>query len=242
VPRQGGECRFGVVRAQVRRNGAPGQSDAVAPADADGWFSASLSVGFAGTDSLSGLDSCSAAQSYSGPDTVSAVVSGTCLDKAGNGGLASYGFKYDATAPVATATLDPQPNTAGWNNAKVTVTFAGSDVTAGIESCDAAKSYSGPDTQSTTLSGTCKDKAGNADTASRTLKYEATAPTSGPDGEDVPISGQCIDAAGNVGSKWFSIDYDDTGPQAAATPSRGPDVNGWYNQALTVSFTGSDPV
>jgi large repetitive protein len=79
---------------------------------------------------------------------------------AGNGGLASYGFKYDATAPGATATLDPQPNTAGWNNAKVTVTFAGSDVTAGIESCDAAKSYSGPDTQSTTLSGTCKDKAG----------------------------------------------------------------------------------
>jgi hypothetical protein len=249
-----------------------------------GWFNASLNVSFAASDALSGLDSCPAAQSYGGPDTVSAVVSGTCLDKAGNGSLASYGFKYDATAPVATATPDPQPNAAGWNKSNVTLTFTATDVTAGIESCDAPKSYSGPDTQSTTLSGTCKDKAGNTDAASRTLRYDATAPIltdavprraadragwynhpvevdsqgidamsgldgpctsvtySGPDGNNVPISGQCVDVAGNVGSKWFSIDYDDTGPETAAAPSRGPDVNGWYNQALTVSFAGSDSV
>ena len=252
--------------------------------NADGWFNASVIVSFAATDALSGLDSCPAAQSYGGPDTVSAVVSGTCLDKAGNGGPASYGFKYDATAPVATATADPQPNTAGWNKSNVTVTFAGADATAGIESCNAAKSYSGPDTQSTTVSGTCKDKAGNTDAASRTLKYDATAPVvtdavprraadragwynhpvevdavgsdamsglsgpctsvtySGPDGNNVPISGQCVDMAGNTGFQWFAIDYDDTGPETAATPSRSPDVNGWYNQALTVSFTGSDSV
>jgi large repetitive protein len=252
--------------------------------NANGWFNASLTVSFTATDALSGSDSCPPTQTYSGPDSVSAVVSGTCLDKAGNGGLASYGLKYDATAPVTTATPDPQPNASGWNSSKVTVTFAGSDLTAGIDSCDPAASYEGPDTQSKTLSGICKDKAGNTNAASRTLKYDATAPIvtdavprraadragwynhpvevdskgtdatsglagpctsvtySGPDGNNVPISGQCVDVAGNTGFQWFSIDYDGTGPQTAATPSRGPDVNGWYNQALTVSFTGSDSV
>jgi hypothetical protein len=253
-------------------------------ADKNGWYNHALTVSFGATDATSGLDSCPAAQGYSAPDSAAALVSGTCLDKAGNGGLASYSFKYDATSPATTATADPQPNGSGWNNSKVTVTFAGADAPAGIDACDPARSYSGPDTQSTTLSGTCIDKAGNAAGASRTLKYDATPPNltnavprraadragwynhpvevdavgndttsgldgpctsvtySGPDGNDVPISGQCVDVAGNVGFKWFSIDYDGTGPQVAATASRGPDANGWYNHTLTVDFTGSDAV
>src|SRR4029450_43320 len=103
------------------------------------------------------------AQSYSGPDTVSAVVSGTSADKAGDGGRAPPGFRppaaralrcHSPAPPPATPPPDPQPKAAGWNKSVVTVTFAGSDATAGIESCAAPKSYSGPDTPPTTLRGT----------------------------------------------------------------------------------------
>ena len=151
--------------------------------NAKGWFNASVNVNFTATDAMSGFDSCPAPQTYSGPDTLLAVISGTCLDKAGNGGLASYSLKYDATAPVATAAATPQPNANGWNKSTVTVTFTGTDATSEIDSCDAAKTYSGPDTQSTTLSGTCRDNAGNVDSDSRTIKFDATAPvtTATPD-------------------------------------------------------------
>jgi hypothetical protein len=162
----------------LKYDGTPPQATATPSRqpNGNGWFNASLSVSFTATDALSGFDFCPAPQSYSGPDSVAAVVSGTCVDKAGNGGLASYSLKYDATAPAPTATPDPQPNASGWNRSTVTVTFAGTDLTSGIDSCDVPKSYSGPDTQSTTLSGTCRDEAGNSKGASRTLKYDATPP------------------------------------------------------------------
>src|SRR4030095_12695158 len=113
-----------------------------------------------------------------GPDMQSHTLSGACLDKAGNSRSASRTLKYDATAPVSTATPDRQPNVNGWYRAPVTVAFAGTDATSDIDSCDQAKPYSGPDSQSTTLSGDCRDKAGNSTSASRTLKYDATAPQS----------------------------------------------------------------
>ena len=153
------------------------------PADKNGWYNHSLTVSFAATDATSGLQSCPADTSYSGPDATTTSVNGTCFDKAGNGGLASLTLKYDSTAPATTATPDRQPNANGWYNAAVTVTFAGSDTTAGIDSCDAAKTYAGPDTQSTSVSGDCRDKAGNASSAAKTIKYDATAPvtTATPD-------------------------------------------------------------
>jgi hypothetical protein len=56
-------------------------------------------VSFTGTDATSGLGDCSSA-TYSGPDTGTASVSGTCKDVAGNVGTATYGFAYDATPPT----------------------------------------------------------------------------------------------------------------------------------------------
>ena len=145
-------------------------------ANANGWYNAPLSVGFTGGDATSGINSCDPAKTYSGPDDGAATVSGACRDRAGNSGSGSYVLRYDATAPQATATPSRQPNTLGWHNAPLAVSFAGTDATAGIDSCDAAKSYSGPDSAGATLAGACRDKAGNAGTGSLLLRYDATAP------------------------------------------------------------------
>jgi hypothetical protein len=144
--------------------------------NAAGWYRAPVTVGFTGGDATSGLASCVAAKTYSGPDSGTASVAGTCSDRAGNVGNGSIGLKYDATAPAVTATPGRSPNANGWYNAALGVTFAGADATSGTASCDAARTYSGPDTAGTAVSGTCSDQAGNSASGSLTVKYDATPP------------------------------------------------------------------
>ena len=63
----------------------------------------------------------------------------------------------------------------------------------------------------------------------------------GPDSASASVPGTCEDNAGNLSSSSFSFKYDASAPgQPTATAARGPDVNGWYNQSLSVSFAASD--
>jgi hypothetical protein len=76
---------------------------AVSPApqrapDANGWYNRPLTVAFSGTDATSGVAIC-ASSAYGGPDNASALVAGSCTDRAGNVAGASFSFKYDATPP-----------------------------------------------------------------------------------------------------------------------------------------------
>jgi hypothetical protein len=82
-------------------DGTPPQASAgpSRPTDANGWYNHALTVGFTGSDLLSGLDSCSAPTGYAGPDSRAAAVVGVCVDKAGNAAAASVPLKYDQTAP-----------------------------------------------------------------------------------------------------------------------------------------------
>ncbi|MGH3002035.1 MAG: hypothetical protein ACRDM1_05135 [Gaiellaceae bacterium] len=67
--------------------------------DAKGFYTHPVGVTFAGTDALSGIDGCTAAQIYSGPDRIAARVDGTCRDNAGNSTSVSASLRYDSTAP-----------------------------------------------------------------------------------------------------------------------------------------------
>jgi hypothetical protein len=55
-------------------------------------------------------------------------------------------------------------------------TFAGSDATSGLASCD-APTYSGPDSGTGDVAGDCRDIAGNSVTGHAAIKYDATPPT-----------------------------------------------------------------
>lgn len=81
--------------------------DATAPAvhaaadrapDSNGWFNHAVRVAFGGSDATSGVASCSTS-TYAGPDNAKAIVPGTCTDRAGNVGRASFPLAYDATPP-----------------------------------------------------------------------------------------------------------------------------------------------
>jgi hypothetical protein len=250
--------------------------------DSNGWYNHPLSVGFSGTDATSGLDSCVPAQTYSGPDSQNASVSGSCQDHAGNVGSRTFGLSYDATAPQVTgASPSRGPDHGGWYNHTFSISFTGADATSGVESCTQT-SYSGPDGQNASVNGTCRDRAGNTSSpGSFGFQYDETAPTvtatparppdsngwynhplsvgfsgtdatsgldscvpaqtySGPDSQNASVSGTCQDHAGNVGSRTFVLSYDATAPLAAGTPARDPDDNGWYNQPVRITFGGTD--
>ena len=174
------------TRPATRGNKALGvKYDATAPqvtaspgraAGATGWYTAPVAVGFAATDVTSGVDTCDADKTYSGPDSVTAAVGGACRDKAGNSGSSSLPLKYDAAKPTVTAAPSRPAGTNGWYSAPVSVSFTGSDVTSGLDTCDTDKTYSGPDAASTAVGGACRDKAGNTQSGQLPLKYDATAP------------------------------------------------------------------
>jgi hypothetical protein len=162
-------------------------------ADGGGWYTHPVAVSFAGSDATSGIGSCAGSITYSGPDTPSATLAGSCVDNAGNRTSGSLPLKYDGTAPTATATLARKPDERGWYTRPVAVTFSGTDGLSGLSSCTAAKTYSGPDDGTAELTGECHDNAGNTTPASATLKYDATAPrvqdlTAAPGDGDVTLT------------------------------------------------------
>jgi hypothetical protein len=63
---------------------------------------------------------------------------------------------------------------------------------------------------------------------------------SGPDSGDAKVTGSCTDGAGNTGSTTVSIHYDGAAPTVTPQVERPPDVDGWYNHPVKVSFAGQD--
>jgi hypothetical protein len=144
--------------------------------DANGWYNHPVDVAFKGTDAVSGIDSCTSG-GYSGPDSGGTSVSGSCRDVAGNVGTGSFALQYDATPPSVTgAAADRPPDVGDWYNHRVVVTFSGADATSGVASCD-SDPYEQPDDANVTLTGRCRDNAGNvSDAGTFALKFDSTPP------------------------------------------------------------------
>jgi hypothetical protein len=148
-------------------------------ADANGWFNHPVAVSFSGADSGSGIDSCAGSTTYSEPDNGAATVAGSCTDLAGNRATGSYALRYDATPPSVTGAFTRKADENGWYTHPVSATFSGSDGLSGLASCTAGGTYSGPDSSTAHVAGTCTDKAGNATPVSLPLRYDASAPRLG---------------------------------------------------------------
>jgi hypothetical protein len=212
---------------------APGVSPAPGrAADASGWYNHPVDVAFQGSDAVSGIDGCTSA-SYSGPDNGSASVAGTCRDKAGNTASGSFALRYDATPPTApSAAPDRPPDSNGWYNHKLAVTFAASDATSGVASCD-APSYDKPNDAAATLTGRCQDNAGNASPdGSFAFKFDSTPPKLDK------LACKALDRA--VTMTWsasadvakITIVRDGAGPAAPVTVYDGKRVNAFTDKSV----------
>jgi hypothetical protein len=216
-----GTCtdKAGNVSALAIRSGvnidktAPVASAAAAPpANPNGWNNTDVTVTFTGSDSLSGVDVCTAAVTLT-VEGSGQPASGTCTDKAGNVSTpANRTINIDKTAPAASAAASPTANTSGWNNSNVIVSFTGNDTLSGIDFCTAATTLSAEGIGQS-ASGTCTDKAGNvsAPATKSGIKVDKTppsispsrAPAANPNGWNnttVVVSFACSDALSGLAS------------------------------------------
>jgi hypothetical protein len=161
--------------------------------DHNGWYNAPVTFDTTGTDVTSGvLDAnCTGNQTYNGPDGTGFFVSGSCTDEAGNvGNGTSAAFDFDDTNPAVTVALDRVPDHNGWYNAPVIFDTTGADATSGVSDADCTtdQTYSGPDGTGLTVSGTCKDNAGNiANGMSTAFDFDSTDPTLSPTVSPNPV-------------------------------------------------------
>jgi hypothetical protein len=146
------------------------------PPNAHGWYNRPVRFELEASDATSGIAECGSV-TYSGPDSATGSLSDSCRDQAGNTGDRSFVVKYDATPPLVTGgSTGRAPDHAGWFTSPVMLGFTGRDETSGVDTCTTT-TYSGPDSGSASLPGTCTDKAGNLGSAvAHTLKYDGTAP------------------------------------------------------------------
>jgi hypothetical protein len=148
------------------------------PADHNGWYNHAIEVEFSGNDVTSGIDSCSTVN-YTGPDTATASVNGTCTDKAGNSSLAgSFSFKFDSTPPTAALAVTAGAlGTNGWYTSDVTVNTSGTDLTSDPTVCTADQLQS-TETLGAVFNGSCTNDAGLTSNATPlTVKLDKTPPT-----------------------------------------------------------------
>ncbi len=165
----------------IRRDATPPAATATPSpmANGAGWNAGSVTVRFSGSDATSGVASCS-------PDEVLSAegegqsASGTCTDQAGNVSEPATvsGINIDRTAPAVTATATPVPGPSGWNTSAVTVSFAATDALSGVaaDGCDSPVTVTG-DGRDQAAQGTCRDRAGNAGSATLGgINIDRTAP------------------------------------------------------------------
>ncbi len=90
--------------------------------------------------------------------------------------LISFPLNVEASTPTAGAFVSRPPDSNGWYNHSLAVSFGGSAFS-GIASCTPPVSYAGPDRSSVPISGSCRDNAGKVVSAGLVLSYDATPPS-----------------------------------------------------------------
>ena len=159
-----------VVRTfTVNETIAPVASPVQSPSSTAGWNNTDVTVTWNWTDAGgSGIDPahCTTSSVSSGEGT-GIVLTGTCVDRAGNVGTASYMLMIDKTPPVVGFAGGPADGGSYYSGAvPAAPTCAASDPLSGLAGCTVS-GYSTAVGQHT-VSATATDTAGNVNTASAT--------------------------------------------------------------------------
>ena len=146
----------------------------------NGWYTTNVGVSWSITDPESIILSTSGCDTASLPGDTTGITLVCSAESDGGVTTITKVFKIDKTAPVSSATAARSADSNGWYNHSLDVSFNGSDATSGLDSCSPPATYAGPDNGNASVSGTCKDKAGNIATPSLSLKYDSTKPQASP--------------------------------------------------------------
>ena len=109
-------------------------------------------------------------------DTTAQTATCSATDASGTTTKTTTTLRIDRTPPSAVAGPDRLADAGGFYNHPLTAAWSGTDATSGVASCTSTP-YSGPDGTGISLTGTCKDKAGNVSApVPFVFNYDATPP------------------------------------------------------------------
>ena len=94
-----------------------------------------------------------------------------------SGSTATVIHVVDAVGPQAQPTVSPAPNAAGWHDGQVIVTWNWLDEETGIDAARCIQRSITNRQGRVTLTATCRDRAGNATTATQTVQIDTSHPT-----------------------------------------------------------------
>jgi hypothetical protein len=143
-------------------------------ANSSGWNITTTVVTFHCSDGLSGINTCPQPVTVSSEGAVQHVT-GTATDRAGNTASVTVMISLDKTAPVITHTLSAQPNSDGWNNGPITVSFNCTDALSGMAYCSVPQTYSNDGSYS--VAGYASDIASNQSEDDVYVRVDQTVPT-----------------------------------------------------------------
>jgi LysM repeat protein len=217
-----------VVSATIRRDTVPpvASLNIPTPNGQNGWFVSNPTVSTNASDVTSGVAISQVRVNSGAWDSSAAIgtdgvhtVEGRAQDNAGHWSSVVNGtVRVDTTPPSASVSLPPADGQNGWYISPVTVTAQGSDATSGVASREARLNSGAWQANGLTVSadGThtvtvrVTDNAGNSQTATATLRRDATPPTivgadiSGTPGNngwyrsDVEVNGLASDATSGI--------------------------------------------
>lgn len=201
-------------------------------AGADGWFTSAVKVAWVVSDPESGIATSAGCDATTISDTPGTTVTCSASNTDGLTAQASVVVRVDTTGPAVTAEPTSKPSQRGWYTQPLTVAFSGTDAVSAISSCTAATPYSGPDTKSAALSGSCTNGAGLSTSATATFKYDSSAP-------DITPS-----VTGKLGANgWYtsdvSVQWAVSDPVSDVASSSGCDTKTLTSDTLATTVTCS---
>jgi hypothetical protein len=110
-------------------------------------------------------------------DTPGAELTCVATDSTGTTSKTTTPIKVDQTPPAVRVAPERPPDANGWFTRPVQVGWTATDAGSGVAACTSI-AYAGPDGKGVTLTGSCRDRAGNASAAVPfVFDYDATPPT-----------------------------------------------------------------
>ena len=156
----------------------------------NGWYRSNVEIGFqtasdrggSGVESK-GIGDYSTLTKIQSADTAGTTYTGYIRDKAGNTNTCTTTVKKDATKPSCSLKASGTTGNNGWYRGNVTISIGSkSDATSGVEVAGVGSYTNGAtktqstDTKGTTYTGYIRDKAGNTNTCTTTVKRDTTKP------------------------------------------------------------------
>ncbi len=195
--------------------------------DISGLDPSSLSITLDGVSALASFDppaTASLSQILRGTLTLtegfhSLSAEGADLAAQGSSGVVS--FTVDRTPPAITTQLDPSPNSFGWNNSPLTVSFSCTDHLSGVVSCPSPVVVE-QEGLNQTVSGTAMDRAGNSSSTDVTVNVDTHAPAIT---ELSPSQGSIVTSAHPTISASFSDSLSGVAVSSVSLSLDGTDVS-----------------